>query len=162
METDVIYEEKIHSRWVILFFVVIFAFILVLIYLILADIYPIPILFELILAFILVLTAVTINFVRLTIRITPQNISMAFGIFKHTIPWENIDNCFLDQSSAMAYGGWGIHLIRVNGKWRQGYTLGSPWVVLSLVEGRFRELAFTTKNPEKVMDLINDQLEGLK
>jgi hypothetical protein len=162
METDSIYGEKIHSRWVILFFVVIFGFILVLIYLILADISPMPLLFELILAFILVLVVVTINFIRLTIRITPQNISMAFGIFRHTIPWENIDNCFLDQSSAMAYGGWGIHLIRVDGKWRQGYTLGSPRVVLSLVEGRFRELSFTTKNPEKVMELINEQLEGLK
>ncbi len=76
METDAIYGEKIHSRWVIAFFAVIFGFILVLLYLILTDIYHMQLLFGLILAFVLVLTVITINFIRRTIRITPQNISM--------------------------------------------------------------------------------------
>lgn len=45
METDAIYGEKIHSRWVIAFFAVIFGFILVLLYLILTDIYHMQLLF---------------------------------------------------------------------------------------------------------------------
>jgi hypothetical protein len=36
--------------------------------------------------------------------------------------------------------------------------IGTPRVVLSLKTGRFREFVFSTRNPEKVLSIINDRI----
>lgn len=130
-----IYEEKIFSKWITgilgLFTV---GFLFALVYQILVEPIgtdPAPNWFLLLMF--LLFVGLTINFSRLIIRMTPQSISVSYGIFKHAIAWENIEDCYLDEASAIRYGGWGIRMGRVKGRWRLIYnTIGDPRVVISL------------------------------
>jgi hypothetical protein len=157
MPTEDSYEEKIFSKGITgILAAITVGFLLALVYQtsvgpIGAD--PAPNWFFL-LMFLLFL-GVTINFSRLSIKTTPQFIVVGYGILKHTIPWENIEDCYLDKASAIRYGGWGIRIGRVKGKWRLVYNLiGSPRVVLSLNRGKFREFVFSTNNPQKVVAIV--------
>jgi hypothetical protein len=104
-------------------------------------------------------TALIRNFNKLAIMITNRHIAVRFGVFKRAIPWGNVNGCYLDKASAIGrYGGWGIRIGRVKDKWRLVYNvIGSPTVVLELEEGRFREFVFSTKNPERVMEIATKQ-----
>jgi len=102
--------------------------------------------------------ALLVNFLRLTIKITPQGIRVAFGVFKRVIPWENVNSCHMDRISVVRYGGWGVRIGRVKGRWRLVYNvIGCPRIVVALKEGRFKEFVFSTKNPEKIMEVIRKQ-----
>jgi len=95
------------------------------------------------------------NFRKLTIRFTPQSITVAFGMLKRTMLWGDVEDYSRDESPAFAYAGWGIRMARVRGKWRLVYNVaGYPGVLLSLRAGRFREFVFSTKNAEQVLDII--------
>ena len=107
----------------------------------------------------LLFLGVTINFSRLVIRITSKSMVVGYGVFKQDISWQNIKDCYLDKTSTIRYGGWGIRIGRVKGKWRLVYNvMGGPRVVLSLKKGRFREFVFSTKSPEHVMRVIKQQI----
>ncbi len=102
---------------------------------------------------------ITGNFSRLKIKITSDGLSVGYGITRKKVPWERIENCHVDESSAIRYGGYGIRFTRVGGKWRTGYNvIGTPRVVISLNEGFVREIAFSTKNPDEVMEVIKSHL----
>jgi len=98
----------------------------------------------------LFLLVITINFLRLTIKIDPENLTVRFGIFKKKIPWDKVEDSYLDDTSSLWYG---FRLRRADGKWRTVYNLiviSGPRVVVSLKEGKIREVAFSTNNPEEV------------
>ncbi|MEN4006905.1 MAG: hypothetical protein PQ975_11095 [Methanobacterium sp.] len=116
MHEDNIYEEKIFSKGITgLLGIFTVGLLFGLLYQILVEpIDPAPNWF-LLLMFLLFL-GVTINFRRLSIKITPQSIVVGYGIFKHTIPLKNIEDCYLDEASTISYGGWGIRIGRVGGK----------------------------------------------
>jgi len=158
MQADNIYEEKIFLKGttgVLAVFTAGFLFALV------YQIFPALNWFFL-LMFLLFL-GVTINFNRLVIRMTPRSIAVGYGIFKHTIIWENIEGCYLDEASTIRYGGWGIRIGRVKGKWILVYNvIRCPRVVLSLRGGRFREFVFSTKSPEQVIKVVKQQIGGIK
>jgi hypothetical protein len=98
------------------------------------------------------------NFVRLNILITSESLTVNYGMIAHHIPLENIERCYLDQTSAIKYGGFGIRIARIDGKWRLVYNLAaSPRVVLLLKSGSFREFVFSTENPDEVLRIINDR-----
>ena len=108
---------------------------------------------------ILLLVAILVNFSRLTIRMSPENITVGYGRITRQIPWENIESCYLDETSAIFYGGVGIRFARIRGKWRLVYNIiATPRVVLSLKAGRFQEFVFSTKNPDEVLSIINDRI----
>ncbi len=166
MQGDNLYEEKVPLKWwmtgILTAFTVGFLFVLV--YQILVGpigTYPAPNWFFL-LMFLLFL-GVVINFSRLSIRITHLSVRISYGIFKHIIPWENVEDCYLDEVSTMRYGGWGIRIGRVRGKWRLVYNvIGAPRVVLSLKKGKFKEFVFSTEKPEEVMNIIRQQTARIK
>jgi len=166
MKTDNIYEEKIFSKWttgIVGLFTVGFLFGLV--YQILVEpigAHPAPNWFYLLMF--LLLLGVTINFSRLVIKMTPQSISVGYGILRDAILWENIEDCYLDDTSAIWYGGWGIRMGRVKGKWRHVYNvLGCPRVAVSLKKGRFfKEFVFSTKNPEEVIKIVKERVGRMK
>jgi len=165
MQSDSIYEEKIFSKWITgILAAVTVGFLFVLIYQILVEpigTRPAPNWFFL-LMFLLFL-GVTINFSRLVIGMTPRFISVGYGILKHTVLWGNIEDCYRDEDSTIRYGGWGIRIGRVKGKWRLVYNvIGGPRVVLSLREGRFREFVFSTNNPEEVIKVVKEQIGRIK
>jgi len=111
------------------------------------------------LAMFIFLSAVSIfvlNFRKLNITATSQSLTIAFGMVKRKIPWGDIEQFYRDESSAFAYGGWGIRISRVGGKWRLVYNVaGCPGIVVGLRTGRFREFVFSTRNPEQVLDIIS-------
>ena len=164
MEISNIYEEKIFSKWTRIILLVKFLFILFLsVFLILVkpeEPMERTVLFILFFVLLLLL-AVMINFNTLNIKMTSRFILVGYGIFKDKILWENIEDCYLDKASAIRYGGWGIRIGRVDRKWRKVYsTLGEPRIVLSLKNDKhFKEFVFSTKNPEKVMNIAKQNIK---
>ena len=100
------------------------------------------------------------NFGKLTISATSQSITVRYGMFKKVTRWEDIGDCYMDEASPLgSYGGWGIRIGMVNGKWRLVYNvLGGQCVVLGLKNGRFNEFVFSTRNLEAVMDVIKGRI----
>ncbi|MCK4630513.1 MAG: hypothetical protein KAT40_03660 [Bacteroidales bacterium] len=164
MQTKNFYKEKIFSKWTVGILSVITAvFFFLLFYQILVGpigTNPAPNWFFLFMF--LLFLGMMINFSRLTIKLTPKHISVGYGVIKHSIPWENVEDCYLDEASTIKYGGWGIRIAKVKGKWRLVYNVvGGPRIVLSLKRGRFKEFAFSTKNPEEVIKIAKEQI-GIK
>ena len=105
----------------------------------------------------------TINFASLSITLTNETIAVGFGIIKHRVLLKDVVNCAPDEVSSMKYGGFGIRVAKVKGKKRLVYnTIGTPRCVLSLKEGKFHEFAFSTKNPEEVINVLRAQLNLTK
>ena len=101
----------------------------------------------------------TINFSNLIIRMTSRSISVSYGIFKYNLYWENIADCYLDEASTIRYGGWGIRIGMVKGRWRLVYNvMGGPRVVLSLKKGKFREFVFSTSDPLRVIEMVKQKV----
>jgi len=161
MQGDNLYEEKISSKWWMTSILTAFTagFLFILVYQILVGpigTRPAPNWFFL-LMFLLFL-GVVINFSRLSIRITYLSVKVSYGIFRHIITWENVEDCYLDEASTISYGGWGIRIGRVQGRWRLVYNvIGAPRVVLSLKKGKFKEFVFSTEKPEEVMNIIRQR-----
>ena len=162
MQPGIIYEEKIFSKWMIAIMAPIAALMIFLFfYFVMAS--PISTDPELtwlkwyFLILSLFFLGVTINFIWLVIRIRPYSISVGYGIVKYTIPWENIEGCSLDESSALKYGGAGIRITREEGKWWLVFSvIGGPRMVVSLRKGRFNKVVFSTRHPQEVMKIIKE------
>jgi hypothetical protein len=159
MEPGTIYEEKIFSKWItaILASVTLFMVVILIYQIPMGPIgtNPAPVLF--LLGMFLLFLGLTITFSRLIIRITPGYISVGFGFLKQKILLENIENCYLDETSAAKYGGSGIRIGRVEGKWRLVYSIvGGPRVVLSLKKERFKEIVFSTGQPERIIRTLKE------
>jgi len=111
---------------------------------------------------ILIFAAIGINFSTLSIAINPEGLRVGYGLLNNTIPWKNIESSYLDKTSVIMYGGWGIRLGRVKGKWRLVYNVfRGPRVVLVLKKGWYREFVFSTRNPQEMMKIIGQQLKNL-
>ena len=163
MQTKKIYEEKIFLKWTVSILTVFLAvFLFLLCYQILVGpigTNPAPNCFYLFMF--LLFLGVMINFSILKIRMTPGYFSVSYGIIKYSILWENIEDCSLDDVSTFKYGGWGIRMAQVKGKWRLVYNvIGGPRIVLSLKKGRFKEFVFSTKNPEEVIKIVKERIEN--
>jgi hypothetical protein len=164
VQTDVLYQEKIYSKWLTTIFgfftILLLFFIIYQLFIGPLGNHPAP--NWVLMIMFLVLLGLTINFIALIIKITPNFISVGYGIFKHKIPWENVEGAYVDQAPNISYGGWGIRLGRVGGKWRLVYNIpATPRVVLSLKKGSFREFVFPTKNLAEVTKLIDEQITAL-
>ncbi len=109
------------------------------------------------------ITAFVSNFKKLTTRITSTLITVSFGRMKKTVPWGNVEDCYLDDASTLRYGGWGIRIARVKGRWRHMYSVaGYPGVVLKLRQGRFREFVFSARDSEKILKIVEQQIGEAK
>jgi len=105
------------------------------------------------------ITAFVTNFNKLSIKMTAQSITVGFGIMKKSISWDNIEGCYLDEAPGLSYGGWGIRLARIKGRWRSVYNvIGHPVIVLELSTGKFREFAFSTNNPQEVLEIVRQKI----
>jgi hypothetical protein len=161
MRPDTIYEERIFSKWsIIVLATVTIALLFVLVYqLLVGPIGTRPAPNWVLLTMFLLFLAITVNFATLTIKVTPQHISVGYGIIKHVMAWENVADCYPDMASIVRYGGWGIRLGRVGGRWRLVYNVvGGPRVVLLLKEGKFKEFVFSTRDAEEVARVIKQRM----
>jgi len=99
----------------------------------------------------------SLNYRWLKIHLTPDTLQLTFGIFTWRIAISNIKNCYLDEDSLWRFGGAGIHFMWIKGKYRAFFNfLEYPRVVVTFKEkkGPVREIAFSTKEPERVMEII--------
>lgn len=163
MRIENIYEEKIFSKELtVILAIATIGFLFVLLYqTMVGSIGAQPNWFSL--AMFLLFFWSTINFSNLSIKMTPRCVSVGYGIFKHNIPWENIEDCYLDKTSTIRYGGWGIRIVRVKRKWRLVYNvIGKPRVVLSLNKGKFKEFVFSTSNPQRVIKIVRQKIGEAK
>jgi len=113
--------------------------------------------------FFVFMTFIIINFSKLVVQATSKSLTVRYGVFRRVIPWEDVADCYVDESPTIAYGGYGIRIGRVNGKVRLVYNvLGGDRVVLALKKGRFNEFVFSTNNPDAVMDVIKKQIVDSK
>ncbi|MBN1449664.1 MAG: hypothetical protein JW963_01500 [Anaerolineales bacterium] len=97
------------------------------------------------------------NYRRLKIQLTPETLQLTFGIFTWKIAIANIKNCYRDEDTIWRFGGAGIHFMWIKGKYRAFFNfLEYPRVVVTLKEkkGPVQEIAFSTKEPERVMEII--------
>ena len=100
-----------------------------------------------------------INFSKLTIRITSQEITIKYGIISHKQSWTNVSDVILDETSIIKYGGWGIRIGRFGGKWRLIFNvIGKKCLLLQLNQGRFHEFVFSTTNPEEIVKIIKERV----
>jgi len=110
--------------------------------------------------FFVFMTFIMGNFTKLMVKATSKSLTVSYGIFKRVMPWEDIADCYPDESSSLGtYGGYGIRISQVNGKSRLVYNvLGSSCVVLGLKKGRFNEFVFSTNDPDAVMAVIKERI----
>ena len=104
----------------------------------------------------------TLNYRVLVILITPQTLRLKFGIFTWTEKLGNIASCALDQLPwFLQYGGAGIHFMTAHGRYRASFNfLEYPRLVLALKRkrGLVCDLSFSTRHPDKVIQLIHDRI----
>ena len=101
------------------------------------------------------------NYRILKIFLTHETLQLTFGVFSWTIAIANIENCYLDKRSLGSIGGAGIHFTWIEGKYRAFFNfLDYPRVVILLKKkkGPVREIAFTTRHPEQVLQIIQNGL----
>jgi hypothetical protein len=101
------------------------------------------------------------NLTTLTIRMTEADAMVAFGIFRVRVRWENVRECHPDQeSSFLSAANWGVSMGFSGRTWRRMYNVaGYPRVVLEMKRGR-RALVFSTKEPDKVVDIIRGRIQA--
>jgi hypothetical protein len=165
MEPDIIYQEKFATKGFIAILSPIAALMLIILlyHLFIESAEPFILMTAFFLVMFIFFVILTLGFSTFTIAMTSETITIGFGIKKHKTPLTQIIECHPDEVSAAKYGGFGIKVARVKGKNRLVYnTIGTPRVVLSLNEGKFPEFAFSTKNPEEVVNVLRAQLSLVK
>jgi len=106
----------------------------------------------------LIISILVVNFWELKVSATSQTITIAYGKIKYTIAWQNVKSYYQDTNTGLAYGGWGIRVGFARGKSVLVYNvIGYPRIVLELYEGKFAQFAFSTRQPEAVMDIVQNQ-----
>ncbi len=95
------------------------------------------------------------NFRKLVIGISQDSITASYGRISYRISLDNIESAFIDTNPGIVYGGWGIRMARIKGESALIYNvIAKPRVVLKLRSGRFSQFAFSTKQPDEVINLI--------
>jgi hypothetical protein len=97
------------------------------------------------------------NYRVLFIQVSEDELTLKFGLFTWHISLDNIETCFIDETSLWRIGGAGIHFTPLGGRYRAMFNfLEYPRVVVCLKEkkGPVRDIAFSTTRPDEVMGLL--------
>jgi len=93
------------------------------------------------------------NFRGLKITLTKNQLEVAYGIFNHKrIPLQKISGCEITKASFRKYGGVGIRF-GLDGSWAYNTDFGEA---VKLVFQKGRPFVFSTRNPQKICDLIKE------
>jgi hypothetical protein len=108
----------------------------------------------------------SINYRTLIIRLTPQALKLAFGIFTWTMPIDNIASCGIDEIPLFyKYGGAGIHFMMIRKRYRVSFNfLEYPRIVIALKRkvGPVRDISFTTRRPDAVLQLLQNPIPSIQ
>ena len=158
---SLIHDEKLTSKWTeALFLALMLLFGLLFIWRVSSA--GIDIMAMISLCFSIVFLFYTLNYTTLVIQITPQFLNLKFGVFTWTERLDNIENCTIDELPwLLRYGGAGIHFMTVRERYRASFNfLEYPRVVMALKQkrGLVRDLSFSTRHPEKVIQSLQRML----
>jgi len=154
MNDNLIYSEKVSSRWTDLLFIALtLSFALLFIWRIKVDG------FDFLAGAFLFLSCTfifySVNYRTLIIRITPETVKLRFGLFTWTIVVENIEACRLDDLPVfMQMGGAGIHFMFIRGRYRVSFNfLEHSRVVIRFRKkvGPVRDISFSTRRPDEII-----------
>ncbi len=157
----IVYEERIVSKVIAITFLLITVLMLILfIYLL-----SLPgegtgwvVLFYLIL--IVILIFIGVNFSVFTIRVTPDNLLLYFGIFKKRIDWRAIEKCEIVNIPWTKFGGIGIRISKIEGNMALAYIVEkAPKIILYLRGQKYKMLIFSTKRPDELLNIIKQKVE---
>jgi hypothetical protein len=105
-----------------------------------------------------------LNYRVLRIVINSRQLTLKFGVFSHSIPFNNIDSFELDELPwLMKYGGAGIHFMMIRGRYRASFNfLEHPRVVIALRKktGWVRDISFSTQNPDQILGLLQQHVQA--
>jgi len=100
-------------------------------------------------------TWLVFNLQTLTISINKSSLTVSYGRIKYTIALNNIEVATINTNPGIVYGGWGIRMAKIKGESALIYNvISQPRVVLKLKSGRFKQFAFSTKQPEEIIRLV--------
>lgn len=99
-----------------------------------------------------------LNYRTLVIRLTPAALKLKFGLFTWTVSLDNVASRGHDELPAsQRLGGAGIHFMMVRQRYRVSFNfLEYPRVVIALKRkaGPVRDVSFSTRQPDGVLELI--------
>jgi Ca2+/Na+ antiporter len=158
-----IYEERISSnRTEALFLALTVIFLLLLIWRV--DVGGLDFLAVIFLCFLSLFFFYSINYRNLIIRLTHEYLKLTFGLFKWTVPLDNIEAYCLDEIPIfMRMGGAGIHFMIIRKRYRASFNfLEYPRVVIAfkIKVGLVRDISFTTRRPDDVLRLIREAISA--
>jgi hypothetical protein len=160
MIDNLIYEERVTSKWTeALFLSLTGLFLILLIWR--TGTNNLDILSGAFLFFFVFFLFYSLNYRTLIIRLTPEFLRLKFGIITWTIPLDNIEECRLDELPAiMKYGGAGIHFMFIRKRYRASFNfLEYPRVVLALKKiGVVRDISFSTQRPDELLQLLQNSI----
>jgi hypothetical protein len=99
----------------------------------------------------------SINYRTLSLWLTAEHLELKFGLFTWRVALDNVERCFLDDTSLWRIGGAGIHFSPIHGRYRAMFNfLEYPRVVITLKRkmGLVRDIVFTTQRPDEVVEKI--------
>ena len=106
----------------------------------------------------------SVNFRTLIIRLTSKSLKLTFGIFTWVVPFDNVEECNLDNLPAfMRMGGAGIHFMFIRNRYRASFNfLEYPRVVIAFKRkaGLVRDISFSTQRPDDVLQLIQEAISA--
>jgi hypothetical protein len=163
MEDNVFYEERLSSgRTQALFWGLTALFSLLLAWRIAAG--SLDLLGEAFLFLALLFLFYSLNYRVLIIRLAREGLKLQFGLFKWTIPLENIETSSRDDNMPVLakYGGAGIHFMFVRGRYRVSFNfLEHHRVLIALRHPRIvRDVSFSTQRPDDVIHHLDVALRG--
>ena len=93
--------------------------------------------------------------------LTNEGFCVGMSVFKLKRPWSAVTAVHRDTKGGMEYGGWGVKGRKVDGKWIQAFsTVVNSRVVLELDDPEYSVVAFSTRHPEKVIEVVNGLIEN--
>lgn len=104
-----------------------------------------------------------LNYRTLIVQLSAELLMLKFGVFTWKIPLEHIEACALDDISLWRIGGAGIHFSFIRGRYRAMFNfLEHPRVVVMLKtkKGPVQDIAFSTRQPERVLQLLQEAVSA--
>jgi hypothetical protein len=163
MTEDILYNERISSKWTeALFLALMIIFLLLFVWHV--TVTSLDILGVVLLCLSSIFLFYSLNYRILVIRLTPQSLKLTFGIFTWKLPLDNVADCRLDEIPLlMRMGGAGIHFMMIRQRYRASFNfLEYPRVVVAFKKkaGPVQDISFTTRQPDEVLRLMREAVSA--
>jgi len=95
----------------------------------------------------------------LVISLTGSEVNIRYGFFSHHQPFSNIAEVEVVEKPGLRYGGWGIRVTWSGKKPVVVFNiLSAPTVELTLKDGKYSKLVFSSRQPDEVAKIIRRRL----